>query len=339
MPANRRIYYAIQGVGIAPCGTNNFTAVHGLQSLGINTKFNLEQIFEMGQLSIYQQFENLPDVEVSMEKVLDGYPLLGHLATYGAPDVSLVGRSNQRCTLGLSIFSDTSKSASGVPIQMLTVSGLYLSAWSFDIKVEGASTESVSLVGNNKLWNNSAPFAFSGGFNNADSPLNANGVNRRQHLDLSLSLFPKNIPGINASTGKNDTETTGGHKVHFQSIKISVNLGREQLLELGQRSPYFRYINFPVEVKCDFEVLAVKGDGIDCDENSENNLGSGDVIYIVMEEGTKIHLGSKNVLASVNQTGANASQRGGNLTKTYSYTTWNDWDCSHPQDPSPGLAA
>ena len=49
-------------------------------------------------------------------------------------------------------------------------------------------------------------------------------------------------------------------------------------------------------------------------------------------EGTRIFLGSKNKLASVNYGGGDAG--GGNVTVTYSYTTFNDFTVLHPQDPN-----
>ena len=69
--ANNRIYYAIQQVKLGPAA-GTMAPVHGLQTVGITTNFNLEQVFEMGQLAIYQNVENVPDVEVTLNKVLDG---------------------------------------------------------------------------------------------------------------------------------------------------------------------------------------------------------------------------------------------------------------------------
>ena len=58
---------------------------HGVQSVGITTTFNLEQVFELGQLAIYENVEGTPDVEVTMSKVLDGYIPLFCLATATKP--------------------------------------------------------------------------------------------------------------------------------------------------------------------------------------------------------------------------------------------------------------
>ena len=77
--AYNRIYWAIQALGIAREGSHNGAGAHstsaghkenvlhsiftpGVQSVGITTTFNLEQVFEMGQLSIYQDVEEVPDV-------------------------------------------------------------------------------------------------------------------------------------------------------------------------------------------------------------------------------------------------------------------------------------
>ena len=53
--ANNRIFYACQQVGLKPDGsTDAFSVVHGVQSVGITTNFNLSQVFELGQISIYE---------------------------------------------------------------------------------------------------------------------------------------------------------------------------------------------------------------------------------------------------------------------------------------------
>jgi hypothetical protein len=50
----------------------------------------------------------------------------------------------------------------------------------------------------------------------------------------------------------------------LQPIKISTNLGRKELFELGKRGPYHRYINFPDEVpQCvrDNQIMGVNSAG------------------------------------------------------------------------------
>ena len=78
MAANNRIFYACQAVALKPMAGLNaqYKVAHGVQSVGITTNFNLEQAFELGQIQIYENIEGTPDIEVTMEKVLDGYPLI-----------------------------------------------------------------------------------------------------------------------------------------------------------------------------------------------------------------------------------------------------------------------
>lgn len=350
--ANNRIYYAIQQVELGQ--STDRVAVHGLQSVGITTNFNLEQVFELGQLAIYQNVENIPDVEVTLNKVLDGYPLLYVLATENgsAVDTSLVatspdlaGRSNARVDMRLSIYPDTNVSATGNSIAAVTCSGMYVSSVSYTFPVDGNFTEDLTLVGNNKVWGEAVTGSFTG---NDDEPAALEGVNRRQHLQMSACRFPSQIPGITAS-GINELVGNGsGHRAHFQNITVSVDLGREAINELGTFAPYHRYVTFPVEVTSEFEVVAISGDEINatesgyytgtqenptvatssstgCDNPRFNLLDQ--KIYLETCEGTKLHLGNKNKLTSVNYTGGDTG--GGNVSVTYSYSNFNDLIVAH----------
>ncbi len=332
MAANNRVFYAVQQCGVGECGTNTFTAVHGLQSLGINTTFNLEQVFEISQISLYANIENIPDIEVSMEKVMDGYPLIYHLATTGATSASLSGRQNRRANVGLSIYSDVQNSASGTPLSQATMSGMYVSNLSYTWPTQGNCTEAVTLVGNNKVWNNSFTAAT---FNNADAPLFASGVQRRQDVMMGSgwSKLPSDIPGINATTNYNYLSGSN-YLAHVQSIRSSVNLGREALYELGRRGPYHRYASFPTEVKTEIEVIATElGDQITALEDAYSNV-SNQPIVVKTRDGGIWDMGTQNKLASSTYGGANAGRGGGNATLTYSYSNFNDMTVTHPEDPS-----
>jgi hypothetical protein len=351
--ANNRIYYAIQQVELGQGGDR--VAVHGLQSVGITTNFNLEQVFELGQLAIYQNVENVPDIEVTLNKVLDGYPLLYVLATEAGSAVNtslvaaspdLAGRSNARVDMRLSIYPDTQTSAKNSSIAAVTCSGMYVSSVSYTFPVDGNFTEDVTLVGNDKVWGTTVTGSFTG---NDDSPASLEGVNRRQHLQMTACRFPTQIPGINTSTGVNELIGNGsGHAVHFQNITVSTDLGREAIQELGTFAPYHRYVTFPVEVTSEFEVIAISGDMINATESGYYTGTQNDYevatsastgcdnprfnlldqrIYLETCEGTKLHLGTKNKLTSVNYTGGDTG--GGNVTVTYSYSNFNDLIVAH----------
>jgi len=340
MPQNR-IFWPVQSVGLAPLGSNSYVGIHGLQTVSMSTTFNLEQVFEIGQAAIYENIENIPDVEVSLEKVIDGYPLMYHLATRGYPSATLIGRQNQRCSLALNTFADTQDSATGTPISQVICSGLYLSSVSYTIPTEGNCTESISLVGNDKVWRTSS-FISANWFDNTDQPLaltsGIGGVQRREDVifyqiatinSASGTVLPTEIPGINAN-GVNVLGSDGvSYNAAVQSISVSADLGREAINQLGFKGPYTRYANFPVEVRTEIEVISKSGDFIGATETSSL---SNQTIIVQLRDSTRINLGTRNKLNSVNYGGADAG--GGNATVTYSYVTYNDLTVSHNQDPT-----
>jgi len=361
---SKRVFYAVQQLGVAPDGTFNYIAAHGVQSVGITTTFNLEQAFELGQIAIYQNIENIPDIEVTMEKVLDGYPLLYHLATNGAPSGSLTGRSNVKTSVALSVFSDTQDSSSGTPLAEVHMSGMFVSALSYTFPVDGNCTESVTMVGQSKIWRDvatSGGAAFSGVFNNADQPLaitGSGGVQRRQDvlfapvtggptqaLDVNgqtnqwMTVLPTDIFGI-TSSGTNPIAADGTFSVPVQSVAISTDLGRDSIFELGRKSFYHRFVTFPVEVRTEIEVLATKFDNISANETGGNNgapLGSNlknQTIRVRTRDGTMVDTGKSNKLQSVAWTGGDAGGGGGNVSMRFSYLSFNELYVTHPQDPS-----
>lgn len=361
MAANKRVFYAIHKAGIAPIGSKTYQTIHGLQSVGITTTFNLEQVFELGQLAVYENIEGIPDVEVTTEKVLDGYCPVYLLATQAddsgvaPPTATLVGRSNSQCSLGMGIYPDEQSSSSGVPVSEVHMSGLFISSFSYEISVDGNAMESTTLIGNNKVWVGTAGET-AGTFNdggtamslNADQPYSistSGGVNRREDILFGaqaangVSYLPGDIPGLIAGTGVGYTDkyynvkTAGEHGAHLQRASVNVDLGREDMFELGQRAAYHKFVNFPVEVTSEFSIISVSGDMVSCLENglTGNNMNLTDrSAKLFMREGLQIDLGSRNKLSSVGMTGGDTS--GGNQEISYTYTNFNDCTVQHPQD-------
>ena len=365
--ANRRIFWAVQGVAVGAMGANDVNTtgttingkkiyksttklnpVKGVQSIGINTNFNLEQAFELGQLALYENIEEVPDIEVTMEKVLDGAPLLYHLTTgttSGAATVNsgLSGRGNERCDVRLAIYNDTAEMAGGASKIEAEVymSGMYLSSVSYSFPTDGNFTESITLVGNHKEWagvggGGAAVFADADdlGYGALGAGEAApSGVQRRQMMDVVNSTFPAEVR-MQATDGGLDS-TVADRAVHITSISTSADLGREEIRELGRKGPYFRYITFPLEVTCDFEVVATSGDFVNAFEegraSDKSNL-TDRAIVIKLDDGTRVDLGSKNKLSSVSYGGGDTG--GGNSTITFSYSTFNDFKVIHGQDPA-----
>ena len=386
MAANMRIFWATQGLiivtnGEIPTGSrastaggaiaaHDFTAtgtgtgvvVNGVQSVGITTTFNLEQVFELGQLSIYENLENVPDIEVTVERVLDGTILCYAAASPNSfkradgtevdDQGGLVAGANDRCDVHLAVYSDTATKAGGaVPKSQVYMSGMYVSSVSYTVPVDGNATESVTLVGNSKAWLNHDTYGWANAASAApgggtagdglgdtalgfgtDSPLatdsdgNLIGVQRRQEFDLANCKIPGDIPGTSDDGTIANAITGTIPDVHMQNWTMSADFGREQIFELGRKGPYHRYVTFPVEITSEFEVLSTSGDLVGADEQQDNLTNRN--ILIALSDGTKFDLGGKNKLQSVGYTGGDTG--GGNVSMTFSYTTFNDLSVKTP---------
>jgi hypothetical protein len=344
MATNNRVFYAIQALGFAPHDNldgngdpSGFLTASGVQSVGLNTTFNLEQVFELGQLELYENIEGIPDIELTVQKVLDGAPLIYHMVTPQATAASLVGRSNERAYGALSIYPDTQDNASGTPLQTVGLSGLFVSALTYTLNVDGNSTEDVTLVGNDKEWFASGLFGGGGsftpvGFDGTSSP--PSGVQRREDVVMgsgaagAVSIWPTEIPGIDASG--NNVQVGDSFAAHIQTVTISSDLGREELFELGRRGPYHRFVTFPVEVTCAIETTTSEGDVIDAKAETLNLTDQ--TIDVLMNDTTRLNLGANNKLASITYGGGDAG--GGNATVTYNYSNFNSLTVNHDQDPA-----
>ena len=314
--SNNRIFYAVQALGIEPSdnGTGAVTWMKGVQSVGITTNFNLEQAYELGQLAVYQNIENVPEIEVTAEKVLDGNGLLYITACPGG-STDIVTASNETAGLYISIHADTNTSASGSSVGIVYCSSVRPSNVSYTFPVEGNATESVTFVGNDKTWlhspANAADYPTIDGTPHAPSP--SSGIFRRQHF-----------VNHNGTTSKIPLEVrTAVGNGKLQNVSVSVDFGRENIFELGAFRPYYKFTSFPVQTTCDFEVIALSGDRVDAVATSANNL-TDQAIKILSNNGThsiEIDLGDKNKLTSVNYTGGDTG--GGNATMTFSYQGFN----------------
>ena len=328
---NDRIFYACQAVAIAPTGTTTLTGAmvaKGVQSVGMTTSFNLEQVFEFGQIQIYENIEGVVDVEVTVEKVIDGEKLLYLMGSNNVGKTDLVGATKERTDVYLAIYSDAESQIASTNKQSVVMnSGMYINSVSYTYPVDGSATESVSFAGNDRFWNAvtggttigspaSTNWAngLSTGITGSDTPVS--GVVRRVDVDVVGST----LPSIVESQGYDPATDTlsGGH--HLQSITVSSDFGTENISELGRFGPYAKYASFPVEVTCEIEVMATSGDLVSVSGTNKNLTD--ETIIIHDQAGTVLNLGTANKLSSVSYTGGDTG--GGNATITYSYSNFND---------------
>ena len=345
MAANNRIYYATQAVLLNPMNSDGSSAYanwyrpQGVQSVGITTNFSLEQIFQLGQLDVYDQVEDVPDIEVTLNKIIDGtLPLYlmcvgGSTGVTGGNDADLSAIANNRVNVRLGIFNDTHSAASGSARQHVDCTGMYLSSVSYTFPVDGNATEDVTLVGNSKVWNTTAAdnWEVAGsddfGYGNASTADTSPATARRYKLDPGSSDLPLGQGGLPVPLSGTRTYP------YLQNITLSTDLGREQINELGAMTPYYRYVTFPVEVTSEFEIIASDGDQVDADDFANTtgcdatyqNLVDKSIKIVVCGTGAgdtlAVDLGDKNKLSSINYTGGDTG--GGNATITYSFQTFN----------------
>jgi hypothetical protein len=319
-----RIFYAVQAVGIAPDDGATITWLHGVQSVGITTNFNLEQVFELGQLALYQNVENVPEIEVTTERVLDGNKsTYGTACTPAAVQSDIVSASVKKAGVYLIIYPDTNTAASGSNQSSLVYcSGMRPSNVTYTFPVEGNATESVTFVGNSKSWSSysasNVPDIYKGITDaNPDAPAGGTVIRRQHFVSGSPTFLPAEV-------------TNAGQKI--QTITVTADIGRENIFQLGQFRPYVKYANFPVAITCDFEVISLNGDGISTSGENPSLTDRKIVLKFDTQTGStlEIDLGSKNKLTSVNYTGGDTG--GGNATMTFSYQGFNAFKITHSAD-------
>jgi hypothetical protein len=336
--ANDRIFYAIQALGIEQAGTDAAPTtsgvikwMKGVQSVGITTNFNLEQVFELGQLAVYENIENIPEIEVTVEKVIDGNGLL-YLTACPAGSGDIVQASKNIANLYLSIYPDTNTSATGAREATVFCSGMRPSQVSYTFPVEGNSTESVTFIGNDKVWSGIVQQSGYAGFhtlNSGSGHTPSQTVMRRQHF-----IAPTGDTYSATNTNKTVLPTDITNAVSYgklQNINVSAALARENIFELGRYRPYVKFTTYPVAITAEFQVIATAGDKVTAKGYQKNLSDQG--IQLAFKNSTYtdgienagqslfIDLGSKNKLTSVNYTGGDAG--GGNATMTYSYQGFN----------------
>ena len=358
-----RVFYGSQVAQILPGGTGvyftNYYQPLGVQSVGMNSTFDTQQTFQLGALDLYDITENVPNVEVTISKFLDGTSPLYLMCMGGSSGISgancvdfsaqelinkgLGGLANNYVDFRLGIYDGVNTSSNGTTNDYVECPRMYLSRFTYTFPVDGNATEEVVLVGNNKTWNqNKAENSSADGYVAGDPvqtsmngypfdthTLTASKLARRQFI--SASQLPTGLGGM--PTGVN---------THLQNITISANLGRDNIVELGAFAPRTRYATFPIEVTSEFEVVATVGDFVDakdflsqsgCSVDYRNlkmlpititicgNTGSADPS--IPASNLSLYLGSGNQLTSVNYNGGDTG--GGNATVTYSFRNYNDF--------------
>ena len=144
-----RIFYAMQNLAVKERTKTNYTLMSGIQSVGMTTNFNLEQVFQLGQLGIYQNIEGIPDVEMTVTKALDGAPLLYNAAT-GGRNVSLTNASEKTFDVRLGIWNEANSTDSiNTPENLVMLSGCTVGSIGYTFSADTFFTEDITIAANN----------------------------------------------------------------------------------------------------------------------------------------------------------------------------------------------
>ena len=299
--ATNRIFYACQAVGFGPDNGGASAALTGVQSVGVNSTFGLEQVFQLGQIEIYENIEGTPEVELTIERVFDSASNLYGLFAGANKSITQVATARKSVTLAV---VDDSKSVHENTAGLIGVecTGVYMSNYSANFSVDGTSTDTITVVGNHQTWGAEALT-----LTKAEGTAT---VAKRQNLSLSAA-------GIAGATGK------------VQSATVSIDFGREDLLEFGSKTPYFRAASFPVECSAEVSYNAVAANlghgGLNFTDGQTTDVqGSDSTIKITYTAGTGTgNVGISGRCTGMNYSGGDAS--GGNATVSYSYTGYNNF--------------
>lgn len=278
-----RIFYACQAVAI------NGATVSGAQSVGITTSFDLEPVFQLGQIKPVDILNISPNVEVTLTRALTSQ----NATVWSGDFITNVGQANK--TICIAIGDDTAPLLTSSSAQIFCT-GAGISGVTYTFPVDGIFTEEVTFVAQHKQI---------GGCGIVVSEDTTSKAKTRQH-------YGGGAPSLVTNAG------------NLTNITISTSVGRENLFKLGQYQSYHNYANLPAEVSVEFEVSATTVDGIalaTAGSCSSPTGGAFDEQNIVLNICGKTFTMEKCKLSNVSYGGGDTS--GGNATITFSYTTYN----------------
>ena len=288
----------------------------GVQSVSIGTSFDLEDVFQLGQLDAYENVEGIPEIEMTVERVLDGTKPLWLMAT-DSDFSTLKGRTaSYKVDAAVSVFPDSQDSATGTADATVSCSGMFITSYGVSMSTDGNFTESLTLAGNDKTWltTEGTPDAVFDVAAAYAATVAGSGVLRSEEFDQGGSTLPTEV-----STDD-----------HIQSIDVSVDISREDIFELGTKAAFFRAVSFPVTVTTSFELVTSEGDKVEAVSTADNLTAR--QIILLTTDGYSVDLGSNNKISSVDFSGYDAGS--GNATVSLEFTNSNTLTVSHSSFPT-----
>tara|TARA_B100002019_G_scaffold65741_1_gene56452 strand:- start:5522 stop:6391 length:870 start_codon:yes stop_codon:yes gene_type:complete len=283
--SNNRVFYACHAVSI------DGAFVRGAQSVGMNTTFDLEPIFQLGQLKKIDTVTLTPQVELTVSRVLENSnPVLT-----GTFEQIFEDADHQVC---VSIGDDTAPLLVS-PSASIHCTGAGVTGVTYNFPVDGTFTEEITFLGDSKSV---------GGCS----------VEADEIEDTAAQIVPTRQY---YQSGAPSLVTNAGN---LTNVSISTSPGREFMYKLGSYKSFHSYVNTPAEVTIEFEVTATSTDQIGWVEASACAGPTGDAFN---PEDISINIcGStftmeKCKLSNITYGGGDTG--GGNATINFTYVTFN----------------
>lgn len=278
-----RVFYACHAAFV------NGSHVAGAQSVGMTTTFDLEPVFQLGQVKPVDIMNLAPSVEFTVTRALTDTS--GTI--WNGDFITNVGPANKTVCLG--IGDDTAPLLTGGASVQCTGAGITGATYNFP--VDGIFTEEITFFADNKT--------LGGGCGSVTEDTTSK-AKTRQH-------YGGGAPSLVTSAG------------NLTNISISTSVGREQILRLGQFSAVHNYANLPAEVTVEFEVSATTAEGAAwgavaaCQSPAGGTFDKQDISLSMCG---KTFLMEDCKLSNVSYGGGDTG--GGNATITFTYTTYNN---------------
>ena len=283
--SNNRVFYACHAVSI------DGAFVRGAQSVGMNTTFDLEPIFQLGQLKKIDTVTLTPQVEITVSRVLENStPVLS-----GTFEEIFESAEHEIC---VSIGDDTAPLLTS-PSSNIFCTGAGVTGVTYSFPVDGTFTEEITYLGDSKQVGGCAATATE--IEDGNDQI----VPTRQY-------YESGAPSLVTGAG------------NLTNVSISTSPGREFMYKLGNYKSFHSYVNTPAEVTVEFEVTATGTDNIGwveanaCAGPTGSAFNSEDISISIC--GTTFTM-EKCKLSNITYGGGDTG--GGNATINFTYTTFN----------------
>lgn len=131
----------------------------GVQSMGYDANFDLSPVFEFCDSEPYFINEGLPQVEITVNKILDGSCPIYSMATKEASQPTLFGRAACKCHIASAIFpcdeDSTGSSGTSTPRAVVVFPDAQINSISYSFGSDNSPfSEDITFVGNDIIWTN-----------------------------------------------------------------------------------------------------------------------------------------------------------------------------------------